>query len=62
MQSAKYAVVWPFYVVGFGLAALARTNKRRAWPVVAAEVLLLIVVGIFYCIQRLPGVTLAPAA
>ncbi len=55
-------MVWPFYVVGFGLGPLARTNKRRAWPVVAAVVLLLIMVGIFYCIRRLRGVTLAPAA
>ncbi len=92
-DDAKNPMVLPFYVVGFGLAALARTNKRWAWPVVAAVVLLLIAVGIFYyptifvparqtplgwfendvymgllivaeylCIQRLRGVTLAPAA
>ena len=47
-DDAKNPAVWAFYVVGFGLAALARTDKRWAWPLVAAAVLLLIAFGIFY--------------
>jgi len=40
--------LWAFYVVGFGLAALALTDRTWAWWVVAAGVLALIAVGIFY--------------
>lgn len=38
--------LWIFYAVGFGLAAMALTD--RAWWVVAVTVLILIAVGIFY--------------
>jgi cytochrome bd-type quinol oxidase subunit 2 len=41
-------VLWAFYAVGFGLAALTLTDKTWAWWVVAATVLILIAVGIFY--------------
>jgi hypothetical protein len=39
--------LWAFYAVGFGLAALALTNRTWAWWVVAA-VLALIAVSMFY--------------
>ncbi len=40
--------LWVFYVIGFGLAALARTDRTWAWRVVGVAVLVLILVGIFY--------------
>ena len=40
--------LWVFYAVGFGLAALALTNRLWAWWIVTAAVLALIAVGIFY--------------
>ena len=40
--------LWVFYAVGFGLAALALSDRRWAWWVTAAMVLALIAVGIFY--------------
>jgi cytochrome bd-type quinol oxidase subunit 2 len=40
--------LWIFYAVGFGLAALALTNRLWAWWIVTAAVLALIAVGIFY--------------
>jgi cytochrome bd-type quinol oxidase subunit 2 len=40
--------LWVFYAVGFGLAALALTDRMWAWWVIAAVVLALIAVGIFY--------------
>ena len=40
--------LWVFYAAGFGLAALALTDRVWAWRVVAAGVLALIGVGIFY--------------
>ena len=40
--------LWAFYAVGFGLAALALTDRAWAWWVVAVAVLALIAVGIFY--------------
>src|SRR4028118_1460146 len=40
--------LWIFYAVGFGLAAMALTDKIWAWWVVAVTVLILIAVGIFY--------------
>ena len=40
--------LWIFYAIGFGLAAMALTNKAWAWWVVAVTVLILIAVGIFY--------------
>lgn len=40
--------LWVFYAVGFGLAALALADRIWAWRVVAAAVLVLIAVGIFY--------------
>jgi peptidoglycan/LPS O-acetylase OafA/YrhL len=40
--------LWVFYAVGFGLAALALTNRLWAWWIVAVTVLILIAVGIFY--------------
>jgi cytochrome bd-type quinol oxidase subunit 2 len=41
-------VLWAFYAVGFGLAALALADRIWAWWVVAVAVLALIAVGIFY--------------
>jgi hypothetical protein len=40
--------LWIFYAVGFGLAAMALTDRTWAWWVVAVTVLILIAVGIFY--------------
>jgi cytochrome bd-type quinol oxidase subunit 2 len=40
--------LWVFYTVGFGLAALSLTDRVWAWWVIAAVVLVLILVGIFY--------------
>lgn len=40
--------LWVFYAVGFGLAALALVDRIWTWWVVAAAVLALIAVGIFY--------------
>jgi cytochrome bd-type quinol oxidase subunit 2 len=40
--------LWVFYAIGFGLAALALTDKIWAWRTVAITVLILIAVGIFY--------------
>jgi peptidoglycan/LPS O-acetylase OafA/YrhL len=40
--------LWVFYAVGFGLAALALTNRLWAWWIVTAAVFALIAVGIFY--------------
>lgn len=40
--------LWVFYAVGFGLAALALTDRLRAWWIVTAAVFALIAVGIFY--------------
>jgi cytochrome bd-type quinol oxidase subunit 2 len=40
--------LWVFYAVGFGLAALALADRIWAWWVIAATVLALIAVGIFY--------------
>jgi hypothetical protein len=40
--------LWVFYAVGFGLAAMALTDRTWAWWVVAVTVLILIAVGIFY--------------
>jgi cytochrome bd-type quinol oxidase subunit 2 len=40
--------LWIFYAVGFGLAAMALTDRTWAWWVVAVTVLALIAVGIFY--------------
>lgn len=40
--------LWIFYAVGFGLAALALADRLWTWWVVAAAVLALIAVGIFY--------------
>ena len=40
--------LWIFYAVGFGLAALALTNRLWAWWIVTAAVFALIAVGIFY--------------
>jgi peptidoglycan/LPS O-acetylase OafA/YrhL len=41
-------ILWAFYAVGFGLAALALADRMWAWWVVAVAVLALIAVGIFY--------------
>jgi cytochrome bd-type quinol oxidase subunit 2 len=43
-----YPTLWIFYAVGFGLAAMALTDRIWAWWVVAVTVLILIAVGIFY--------------
>jgi len=40
--------LWAFYAVGFGLAALALADRAWSWWIVAAAVLALIAVGIFY--------------
>ena len=40
-------ILWIFIVVGFGLAALARTDRSWSWWIVSAAVLLLILGGIF---------------
>ena len=40
--------LWVFYAVGFGLAALTLTDRIWVWRVVAAAVLALLAVGIFY--------------
>jgi cytochrome bd-type quinol oxidase subunit 2 len=40
--------LWVFYAVGFGLATLALADRIWTWWVVAAAVLALIAVGIFY--------------
>ena len=40
--------LWVFYAVGFGLVALALTDRIWAWRVIAVAVLALIAVGIFY--------------
>ena len=40
--------LWVFYVIGFGLAVLVRTDRMWAWRVVGVAVLVLILVGIFY--------------
>ena len=39
--------LWIFYVVGFGLAALARMDRPETWWIVSAAVLLLLLGGIF---------------
>ena len=40
--------LWAFYTLGFGLVALALADRIWTWWVVAAAVLALIAVGIFY--------------
>jgi len=40
--------LWAFYAVGFGLAALALTDKTWAWWTTAVAVLFFIALGIFY--------------
>jgi hypothetical protein len=40
--------LWVFYAVGFGLVALALTDRIWAWRVIGVAVLALIAVGIFY--------------
>jgi hypothetical protein len=42
------STLWIFYAVGFGLAAMALTDRTWAWWVVAVTVVILIAVGIFY--------------
>ncbi len=54
--------LWIFYAVGFGLAALALTNRLWAWWVVAAAVLALIAVGIFYYPTVFPPSAQTPLA
>jgi peptidoglycan/LPS O-acetylase OafA/YrhL len=39
--------LWIFYVVGFGLAALARMDRTESWWMVSVAVLLLLLGGIF---------------
>jgi hypothetical protein len=40
--------LWIFYALGFGLAAMALTDRIWAWWIVAVTVLILTAVGIFY--------------
>src|SRR3712207_2932746 len=40
--------LWIFYAVGFGLAAMALTDRIWAWWVVAVAVMIFIAGGIFY--------------
>jgi hypothetical protein len=47
MHGANNPSLWIFYVVGFGLAALARMDRPWTWWIVSAAVLLLILGGIF---------------
>jgi cytochrome bd-type quinol oxidase subunit 2 len=54
--------LWVFYAVGFGLAALALSDRRWAWWVTAAMVLALIAVGIFYYPTVFPPSAQTPLA
>jgi hypothetical protein len=47
IHGANNPILWIFYVVGFGLAALARMDRSLTWWIVSAAVLLLILGGIF---------------
>jgi peptidoglycan/LPS O-acetylase OafA/YrhL len=47
INDAYNLILWIFYVVGFGLAALARMDRSWTWWIVSAAVLLLILGGIF---------------
>jgi hypothetical protein len=47
MYDANNPILWIFYVVGFGLAALAPMDRPWTWWIVSAVVLLLILGGIF---------------
>jgi lysylphosphatidylglycerol synthetase-like protein (DUF2156 family) len=51
---AEPSILWAFYAVGFGLAALALTDRVWAWWVVTVAVLALIAVGIFYYPSTFP--------
>jgi hypothetical protein len=51
---AEPSVLWAFYAVGFGLTALTLTDRMWAWWTVAAAVLALIAVGIFYYPSTFP--------
>ncbi len=54
--------LWVFYAVGFGLAALALADRTWVWWVVAAVVLVLIAVGIFYYPTIFPPSAQTPLA
>jgi hypothetical protein len=54
--------LWIFYAVGFGLAAMALTDRIWAWWVVAVTVLILIAVGIFYYPTVFPPSAQTPLA
>lgn len=54
--------LWVFYAVGFGLAALALSDRGWAWWVTAAMVLALIAVGIFYYPTVFPPSAQTPLA
>ena len=55
-------VLWAFYAVGFGMAALAVADRAWTWWVVAAVVLALIAVGIFYYLTVFPPSAQTPFA
>lgn len=44
--NATSPVMWAFYVIGFGLAVAARTDRRWAWWTIAVTVPVLLAIGV----------------